>query len=633
MIIQASNITIRRGDRDLIAHANFLIQPADRIGLVGRNGAGKSTLLQILSRHSRSASVEGQEGYSGSLTFNKRMRIGYMPQEQTLISDRTVIAETLSAHAYYPIAQEIAQLEEQAAQEANSNEESLARLSELQVQLEQFHLPQIIHRTTKILRGIGFSESMMEKPVAELSVGWKMRVVLAQLLVQEADFYLFDEPTNHLDIIAQEWFLQFMAESTVGFMLVSHDKAFLDKLCTLTYEIERGKLTIYQGNYSDYCRQKEEELVTLRMQFALQQREIARKQATIERFRASASKARMAQSMIKELAAIERIELPPTLGSMNFSFHLPVKAGAIVLTVKNLHQEFGTKSIFKHVNIELKRGTKTAIVAANGVGKTTLLNTILGKLPQHGIIEWGYNVQLASFEQESTSLPPKMPIVDYLLANTANKSDAVIRHLLGAFLFSGNDINKKLGVLSGGEKNRVKMCQVLLQDANVLLLDEPTNHLDIDSKERLLRALQAYPGTLLFVSHDRDFVNELATNIIELTPDGAYCYEGNYEQYLYYKEAALHTAQQAKTVHSAVSSALSRPNAAPADDYAVRKECRKLEQQISKWEQELAALQAQFAEHDYGTPEYNRVVSMVDAKEQQLTQAQQRWEELIALLL
>lgn len=622
MIIQASSLTITRGDRKLIANADFLVQPTDRIGLVGRNGAGKSTLLQVLA-----ARVKPD---GGSLQVNKRMCIGYMPQEQTLISDRTVLQEALSAHAYYPIAHEIMELEERAAHGATSEE--LARLSALQLQLEQFHIPHILQRTVKILRGIGFSEPALERAVNELSVGWKMRVVLAQLLVQEADFYLFDEPTNHLDIIAQEWFLQFIAESSFGFMLVSHDKAFLDKLCTTIYEIERGTLTMYPGNYSQYCRKKEEELITLQAQYELQQREIARKQATIDRFRASASKARMAQSMIKELEAIERIELPPILGSVNFSFTLPVKSGAMVLTVKNLQQEFGTKSIFKQVNFELKRGTKTAIVAANGVGKTTLLNTILGKLPQHGVVEWGYNVHIAAFEQESTNLPAQMPIFDYLLTNTANKSDAVIRNLLGAFLFSGNDIYKKLGVLSGGEKNRVKMCQVLLQDANVLLLDEPTNHLDIDSKERLLQALLAYPGTILFVSHDRDFVNSLASNIIELTPTAAYCYEGNYEQYLYYKEAVLRVASSSpqESTDTTKNAPLSKP---VVNDYETRKECKKLEQQINKWEQEIAAFQAAFAHHEYGTVGYNDLIERVQAQEKKLQQAQQRWEELMTTLL
>lgn len=621
MILQAAHLSLTRGGRTLINDANFLIQPYDRIGLVGRNGAGKSTLLQVL------AGLVKPD--AGTININKRATIGYMPQEQVMTSSKPVMEEVLSAHPYHPIEQRIAAIEQQLTIE--SNEALLNELQELHAALEVHHIPDILQQAKNIVQGLGFSAQQLAMTVDSLSVGWKMRVVLAQLLLKNADFYLFDEPTNHLDIVTQEWFLQFLAKSSFGFMLVSHDKAFLDKLCTEIYEIELGKLTPYTGNYSQYLEQKEEELVVLRQKYELQQREIARKKETIERFRASASKAKMAQSMIKELERIELITLPPSLSSVAFSFKLPARSGEVTLQVKNLRQAFGNKVIFDHVSFELKRGSKTAIVAANGVGKTTLLRTIIGGLPQHGIVEWGHNVSLAVFEQESTGLPGDMTIMDYLLTHTTNKTDAQIRSLLGAFLFSGDTVQKKLKVLSGGEKNRVKMCQVLLQDANVLLLDEPTNHLDIDSKERLLGALQSYPGTILFVSHDRDFVNRLANHILELTPHGVHQYEGNYDQYLYYREAQIQqTTSSPTTAKTSISHKQEKPT---HNHYEMSKESRKLEQRIQKLEQEIITLHAELANHEYGSSEFTRIMTHVRDKEKQLKESQYRWDELVEKIL
>lgn len=502
----------------------------------------------------------------------------------------------------------------------------LERYATLQEELLAYNLDALRADAKKMLMGLGFSEQQFDQPVDNLSVGWKMRIVLAKLLLQNADFYLFDEPTNHLDLIAKEWFLQFLKESEFGFMLICHERYFLDELCDKILDLERGKATWYSGNYSDCMTQKEHNLKLLEEAYIQQQKEIKRKQETIDRFRASASKATMAKSMEKALEKIERIVLPPSPKNVRFTFPPVVQSGKIVITASNVAQSFGDKTIFQNVSFEVERGKKIAIIAPNGVGKTTLFNIIAGILPvQRGSVTFGYNVTYAIFAQDQNKvLDMKKTVIENIRNLCPSATEQKIRTFLGAFLFSSEDVEKKVGVLSGGEKNRVGMVSVLLRNANLLLLDEPTNHLDIPSKEVLLRALQAFEGTLLFVSHDRDFINDLATDIIELTRNGAHFYHGNYATYLYRKK------QESPAPQSQISEKNQSGSAQSVTDEKTlaKRQMKQLENQIAKLEQKISALHESFADIEYGTPEFDAADKKVTQLQRELKEAERAWEEL-----
>lgn len=624
-MIQAQNVCLSFGEQIVFDDISFTINQHDRIGLVGRNGSGKSTLLKAIAHQ--------QQLDSGSIAISSKKVIAYMPQEVVLESHKNIIDETLSAHVLLQkLLHEIAAIDEQLANHAQNID--LDRYAHLQAELAELNPARIKAEAVRILCGLGFHEDQMEKPVSNLSVGWKMRIVLAQLLLKKADFYLFDEPTNHLDIVAKDWFLEFLKSSDFGFLLVSHEKYFLDMLCTEILELELGKATFYTGNYEKYVVQKEHNLELLRSAQIQQQKEIKQKKATIDRFRASASKARQAQSMIKQVEKIELIELPPSPKTINFSFPPIVQAGRIVLEVNDVSQQFKNKTIFQHASFQIERGEKIAVVAPNGVGKTTLFNLIIGALPlEHGTITYGYNVHPTIFAQDQTkSLDGNKTIFENVIERCPKKTEQTIRSFLGTFLFSNDDIHKKVKVLSGGEKNRVGMVCVLLQDANFLLLDEPTNHLDIPSKEILLNALKAYKGTMLFVSHDHDFINHLASRIIELTPQGTYSYIGNYESYLYQKKilqeshkAESNTASD-KTIEN--SSKQTQPQPKKINTYELNKQSKKLESRINSTEREIVKLEGLFASLTYGTAEFKEAQEKLKKLKSELELFMQEWEQL-----
>ncbi len=427
-----------------------------------------------------------------------------------------------------------------------------------------------------------------------------MRLVLAKLLLQEADFYLFDEPTNHLDIVTKEWFFDFIKNGRFGFLLVSHDRYYLDKACDYIFELERGKGKWFVGNFSQYILQKEQQQAIIQASYERQQKDIAQKQKTIERFRASATKAKMAQSMIKQLDKVELIEVEPPLPTIKLQFPTIQRSGTTVLSFENLKQVFDNKVIFQNINGQIQRGEKIALVAPNGTGKTTLFNNLTGKYKlTEGLVKFGHNVNYAIFEQDQNrALDPNNTIYREVLNACPDISEAVIRGFLGSFLFSGESIHKKISVLSGGEKNRVAMVKVLLQKANFLLLDEPTNHLDLYAKDVLLQALKQYEGTLLIVSHDHSFLQGIATCIWELTPQGIHAYPGTYESYLYAKKA-LEQGNEPK------ATSMPKPQAqAPKtskDSYNLRKEIASTESKISRLEGEILKLNNVFGQQKYGS--------------------------------
>ncbi len=609
-MIQANNISLSFGEQDVFDNVSFSVQDYQRIGLVGRNGSGKSTLLRVIAGM--------QQLDSGVVSTVNNRTIAYMPQEVILQSTKSVFEETFSTfEKIYTLQQKVKELEPNVETDPHALEE----YTHVQEELAQLQPALAKAETEQVLQGLGFSKEQMEKSVSDLSVGWKMRVVLAKLLLQKADFYLFDEPTNHLDIVAKDWFITFLKKAPFGFMLVSHERHFLDQLCTEILELERGKATFYMGNYSDFEKQKARDRAQLEAAYTQQQKEIKQKKATINRFRASATKAKMAQSMMRQLENVKLIELPPSARNVSFSFPSVQRAGREVLEVKNLAHAFGEKQIFKDVSFSVERGERVAVIAPNGVGKTTLFNLIVGKLPkQTGSVELGYNVDPAIFAQDqSKALDLNKTIFENLSENCAGKGEGIIRSFLGAFLFSNDDVHKKVKVLSGGEKNRVGMAQVLMQDANLLLLDEPTNHLDMISREILLKALQSYEGTMLFVSHDHDFVNKLATRVLELTPEGIHSYPGNYEEYLYQKEHRQESPIRERTVEKKGDNKQSHEQ---------RKQLKKLENKINKLEKKIQKIEHSFADIAWGTPEFDAAQEKLDKLKRELKTVMSEWATL-----
>ncbi len=618
-MINAHNVSLSFGSRVLFNEIAFTISDSQKIGLVGLNGSGKSTLLKIIARQ---AQPDG-----GRIALANNKKLAYMPQEVVLQSDKSILQETFSANKeIYKYQQEVEQLEPIINElQDKADQKIIDRYITAQEQLIELNANKALAQTKKILMGLGFPEKEFAQPVDNLSVGWKMRIVLAKLLLQKADFYLFDEPTNHLDIVAKDWFISFLKEAKFGFMIVCHERFVLDQLCDYIFELENGNGSMYNCNYSEYEKQKETKLQLLYAAHKNQQKMIKDKMKTIDRFRSKSSKAKMAQSMLKQVKKIEKIELPPDPKKVAVVFETPARPGRIVLKVENVGHRFGDKQIFQDVSFIIERGQKIAVVAANGVGKTTLFNVIVGKLPlQQGTSELGYNAKPAIFDQDQTkSLNLEQSVLDNVLQHASEKTEIQVRKMLGSFLFSNDAAKKKAKVLSGGEKNRVGMAKTLLQNANILLLDEPTNHLDIPSKEILLRALQNYPGTMLFVSHDHDFINHLATHILELTKDGCILHEGNYQDYLYAKKY-LHS----NSIQTNQKQIQKNKTEKKDTDQSSHKESRKLEQKINKLEKEISKIEQQFLALEYGTDAFNNAQKKLQESKKLLKQNLALWEKL-----
>jgi ATP-binding cassette, subfamily F, member 3 len=626
-MINFHDIQLAFGEQSIFDNLSFNFNSDQHIGLVGRNGSGKSTLLRVIAGK--------QQLDGGRIALAKNKTLAYLPQEVVLQSDKTILAETLMAfEQMMKLQQEQQELEQKLE---SGDHDIIERYSDVCMQLTDFNVEEKEAEVKKVLMGLGFSEQQLETPVNTLSGGWKMRVVLAKILLQKADFYLFDEPTNHLDIVAQEWFLHFLKNADFGFMIVCHDRYYLDQVCDYILELERGNGRLFVGNYSKYEKEKAAALELLQSQHTLQQKERTRKMRTVDRFKASASKAKMAQSMLKKLEKEELIELPPQPKDIHFTFPEPKRAGREVVKVNNVAQHFGDKEIFKNVSFLIERGQRVAIVAPNGVGKTTLFNLIIDKLSlQQGSIELGHNVDPVIFDQDQmASLQMNKTVLENIQNACSQVTEQKVRTFAGSFLFGNDDIQKKAQVLSGGERNRVGMIKVLLQNANLLLLDEPTNHLDIPSKDILLNALNAYKGTMLFVSHDHDFVQRLATHIIELRKDGVDMYEGNYESYLYQKEErikqlGIQKSADAKTMAGRQQKVKKEINS--KQEYELNKESKKLERKIEKLEQAIKHQQMKFADLEYGSDAFVQADHQLRELKKEHKQIMSEWEYILGQL-
>jgi ATP-binding cassette, subfamily F, member 3 len=530
-LIQLVSLSKSFGGRVLLDAVSWQIDDRERVGLSGPNGAGKTTLLKML------AGLD--EPDSGSIVTPSGLTVGYLPQDGLEHSGRTLVEETgLAFKPLLDMRDEISALEERLADESHSQEAHAAmleRYSDLQEDFRRLEGYNIDLKITTVLRGLGFTADDMQKRCETFSGGWQMRIALAKLLLGRPGLLLLDEPTNHLDLDARNWLEEYLAAYPHAVILVSHDRFFLDAVVTRITEIGLRTLTDYTGNYSDYLKERDARMERLRQMKRDQDDEIQRMQAFINRFRYQATKAAQVQSRIKMLDRIEPIEIPPERKRVHFTFPACAKSGRMVLELKAVRKAYDGNVVLDGVDVHIERGDRIALIGPNGAGKSTMMRMLSGvEAPDSGARTEGHQVIVQYFAQdEATRLDPTKTIYQTLAGDAPIHMVPHIRNILGGFLFSGDDIEKPVRVLSGGERTRLAVARMLLRPSNTLLLDEPTNHLDLDSKDVLLDALEDFGGTLIFVSHDRYFVDKLATKVIEIGGGQALLYPGNYEEFLW----------------------------------------------------------------------------------------------------
>src|SRR3954470_18763850 len=530
-MIQLSSLSKSFGDRVLLDNVSWQIDDRERVGLAGPNGAGKTTLLKML------AGLE--EPDSGSVVKPSGLIVGYLPQDGLSHSGRTLLEEAgLAFKPLLDMRAEIQSLEERLGHYSayeSEHADMLSKYSDLQENFRRLEGYNIDLKITTVLRGLGFGPDDLDKPSETFSGGWQMRIALAKLLLGRPGLLLLDEPTNHLDLDARNWLEEYLSGYPHAVILVSHDRFFLDAVVTRITEIGLRKLTDYSGNYTAYLREREARMERLRQQKRDQDEELERMQAFINRFRYQATKAAQVQSRIKMLDKVVPIEIPPERKRVRFTFPACAKSGRTVLDLRGVTKSYGTQRVFEPTNLLIERGDRIALIGPNGVGKSTLMRMLAGvEAPDGGTRTEGHQVVMQYFAQdEATRLDPTRNVYQTLAGDAPMHMVPAIRNILGGFLFSGDDIEKPVRVLSGGERTRLAVARMLLRPSNTLLLDEPTNHLDLDSKDVLLEALEDFGGTLIFVSHDRYFVDKLATKVISIGAGDALLYPGNYEEFLW----------------------------------------------------------------------------------------------------
>ena len=530
-MLQLDKITLYFGDRPLFDGISATINPGERIGLVGPNGAGKSTLLKIIAGE--------QEADSGSVNMSNSATVGYLPQDGVDPDpELTVYQEVEQAFS------EILTLREKQEQlqhqldtlnpESDEHEQTLNEFGQVQHQLENIGSYTLQADIERVLMGLGFNEKDFLRSTTEFSGGWLMRIALAKLLLRQPTYLLLDEPTNHLDIESLQWIESFLKNYDGTVIIVSHDRAFLDSVTKRTLALRRGNLDDYAGNFSFYEKKYAEEQELLKKQYENQQKERKQTQEFIDRFRYKATKAKQVQSRIKQLEKMEEIELDEEQSEISFSFPPAERSGQVVLKLRDLVKKYDDNTVFDGIDYEIERGDKIAVVGPNGAGKSTLIRILAGIEPiTSGKREVGYNVTPGYFAQhQAEELDPKNNALEEMRLAGSGENDTRLRTILGCFLFVGDDVFKKVGVLSGGEKSRVALAKMLLNSGNFLIFDEPTNHLDMQSKNILQQALQQYEGTLMIVSHDRDFLDPIVNKTLEVQPGYVKTWLGNVSYYL-----------------------------------------------------------------------------------------------------
>ncbi len=530
-MLQIDGITLHFGERALFDGISTIINPGDRIGLVGPNGAGKSTLLKIIAGE--------QQADSGSIKMSKAATVGYLPQDGvepdpnlTVFGEvEQVFEDVLQLRERY---NHLHQKMEQLQSGTDAHNDALEEFGNIQHQLEHAGAYSLKADIERILMGLGFSETDFSRSTTEFSGGWLMRIALAKLLLKKPTYLLLDEPTNHLDIESLQWIEDLLISYEGAVVLVSHDRAFLNTVTTRTLALNRGDLQDYAGNFSFFEKKYAEEQELLKKKYENQQKEIKETRRFIDRFRYKATKAKQVQSRIKQLEKMEEIEIDEEQAEISFRFPPPERCGQIVLKLQNLVKKYGDNTVFNGLNYEVERGDKIAVVGPNGAGKSTLIRILAGIEPiTSGNRELGYNVTPGYFAQhQADELDPKNTALDEMKLAGSRESDTRLRTILGCFLFVGDDVFKKVKVLSGGEKSRVALAKMLLNPGNFLIFDEPTNHLDMQSKSILQQALQQFEGTLMIVSHDRDFLDPIVNKTLEVQPGRIKTWPGNVSFYL-----------------------------------------------------------------------------------------------------
>jgi ATP-binding cassette subfamily F protein 3 len=573
-MIQLSGAGKRYGHKLLFENADWLITPESRIGLVGANGTGKSTVMKILA---------GSESLDyGAISRAKGISIGYLPQDGLTLTGRTIFAECLSVFAELHAIEEEMEALTRSMSELDHEGPEYSNVANRYQKLEHEFVARdgytLEAQVGQVLTGLGFHRDDWTRLTEEFSGGWQMRIALAKLLLQKPNLLLLDEPTNHLDLEARNWLEEYLTTYPYAFVLISHDRYFLDITVKRIVEIWNKQMHFYAGNYDQYLAGKTARKEQLESAYKTQRDRIEQLEVFINRFRYTATKAKQVQSRIKELEKMERIEIPEEEKTVHFSFPQPKPSGRIVAEFANVAKSYGEHGINEHkvfekVDFMIERGERVALVGVNGAGKSTLIKLLAGQEPlTAGEYKLGHNVEPDYFAQDQyKELDPEARILDDLGELSAASTQTQLRSLLGCFLFSGDDVFKRIGVLSGGERNRYALLKMLLHPANFLLLDEPTNHLDLRAKDVLLEALMKYTGTVVFVSHDRYFIDKLATRVFEIGDGKVEIYPGNYEDYLWRKQGRAAIAVEMPkppAISSTYSSVPVNGDRAPAADAA-----------------------------------------------------------------
>lgn len=585
-MIELKNIELAYGPRAIFDGVNAVINKCDRIGLVGSNGAGKSTLLKIL------CGIEHAD--AGEIAKPKYATVGYLPQDAIVVGSRKLFDEVESAFEnVMELREKLAEVDRILATADPSlpeYSEAISEMGDITHKLEDAEESKLRSRVETVLQGLGFSISDMQRPCCEFSGGWQMRIALAKLLLKEPSLLMLDEPTNHLDIESIAWLEDYLKGYAGAVMIVSHDRAFLDSLTNRTFHVVKGRLDLYAGNYEFFLKESEARKYQIGRAAENQRREIEKTEKFIERFRYKSTKAAQVQSRLKALAKIDRIEIEEEDNS-KISFHFPEakRCGQVVLNVEGVCKSFGEHKVLDNVSFKIERGERVALVGVNGAGKSTLTKIIAGELQKDsGIVETGLNVEMSYFAQhQSDELNPDNDVLGEAMNAAPMERKGEVRGLLGSFLFSGNDVLKSVRVLSGGEKNRLALAKMLLKDFNFLILDEPTNHLDMNSKAVLQKALAAYRGTYLIVSHDRSFLDPIVEKVVELSPKGLRIFPGNLSDYV------ERIKSEGKIV---LRSSENRGQKKVADAKERRAEAAKKREQLSKLKKEAAKIESQIAE-------------------------------------
>jgi ATP-binding cassette, subfamily F, member 3 len=594
-MIDLSNISLQFTGEYLFQNVNLKISSGDKICLVGSNGTGKSSLLKML--------VGQIEPESGSIQKQKNIAIGYLPQDQVVHRGKTLIDEVFTAlsdikYLHQKENEILTQLESTSLSD-EEKDDLVNQLGEVHIRLEELESYTAEYKIEKILTGLGFAEKDFRRLTDEFSGGWQMRIAMAKLLIAQNDLLLFDEPTNHLDLDSLQWLIGYIQSFKGSMIIVSHDKNFVNLTTNRTWEIFLRKINPYNGKLNDYLKYKEERDQMLINQRENQQKKIKDTQRFIERFRYKSTKARQVQSRIKQLEKVELIEIPDDEGHVNIRFPKPPPSGVFNVELNGIHKSFGEMKLFEGIDFRVNRGDKIAFVGPNGAGKTTLAKIIAGKIDiNKGERLSGHNNIISYYSQDvADSLNPEFDLIETLDSVGTDKTIGQLRSLLGAFLFTGDDVFKKVGVLSGGEKSRLALARILLSPSNFIILDEPTNHLDYSSKKVLQQALVNFSGSLILVSHDVEFLKPIANRVVDIRAGKVKFYEGDIEYYLYKRNAETQQVEQSrllpgKVEQSTETSSRKEQKRIEAEQrnkkYALTKDLKK---KISDLEKKIAALE------------------------------------------